>query len=306
MRFAPRFALVLALWLGPGADPARAADLVLLAGQADGFALPDEPAAPSAPLRSLAGVPQDFDLVAGRNGGLPDRQVCHTFTGLPPGISAATLTLRVRAGNEAGVSTDGILLSFVDASSSVYCGGAVAWSRSFGPTPGAGCFPVPDATGLAGSWSAGDTAFLVLDLSALPLAGGGDLDLLPSMNTHGFLDVNVSDETGCDFLILSLDTTATTPAREVAPRLELRAPFPNPFHETTTFHFARLLPAGTSLTIFDPAGRRVRELFDARLPAGRGAATWDGRDEGGGAPGVCFCTLRGGDARLSRRVVRVE
>jgi hypothetical protein len=303
-----RVALVLSFVLGSAAAPCRAADIVVTAGTPDAFALPADPASPSPELVALLNATQNFDLIAGVNGGLPDRQVAHTFTGLPPGIVAATLTLRVRAGSDPGVSTDGVLISFADAASTSYCADAVVWARSFGPVPAGGCFPVADPSGLVGSWASGNDAEVELDLSALPLAAGGTVDVLPQMNALGFLDVNVSDETGCDFVRLSMDTTTVTAAPYVAGAPSLRAPSPNPFRTRTTFAFELPSPARVRLAIHDVAGRVVRDLSLGLRPAGAQAAAWDGRDDRGRPvpSGVYFCVLRGAGPASVTKAVRVE
>lgn len=57
---------------------------------------------------------------------------------------------------------------------------------------------------------------------------------------------------------------------------------PNPFRLVTTLRFELSDPAPVRLRIFDAAGREVRTLISgARLPAGRQAAVWDGRDDRG-------------------------
>jgi hypothetical protein len=39
-----------------------------------------------------------------------------------------------------------------------------------------------------------------------PLAGGGMLNLLPLLNSKGFLDVVVADETAADYFLLTVTT----------------------------------------------------------------------------------------------------
>jgi len=197
-----------ALWAACAAS-AQADVFAFQAGQNDFFAAPAETASPSATLTSLlAPSPvQGFDLTAGLNGGSADRNVAHTFAGLPAGILAATLEMRVRGGNNLLVNNDGVFLAFADATTPTLLD-AIEFKRTFGPFAGGGTvFSDPD-TGLAQSttWSNGDTALLLLDLGALPLAGGGMLDLLPMLNAKGFLDVVVADETAADFFLLTVTT----------------------------------------------------------------------------------------------------
>jgi hypothetical protein len=97
------------------------------------------------------------------------------------------------------------LLSFVDASSADYVSELV-YARPFGPYNGPGVFPTPDATGLLGAWNNGSSATFTLDLAHLPLANGSTLNLLPQLEAHGFLDVNISDDTAVDYVTLTVLT----------------------------------------------------------------------------------------------------
>ena len=201
------------------ASVASQAAIILTAGVADGFTAPAETASPSANLLSALGTfsefsgTQDFDLTGGINGGNPDRQVAHTFTGLPSGITAATLTTRVRAGTDAFTTTDGITLSFIGTSGANYLAERV-YSRAFGGNNAGGSilFNASDPGLLqASQWSNGNESEFTLDLAALPLIGGGTLNLLPLLNSKGFIDVNISDDTAVDFVSLNL-TAVPLPA----------------------------------------------------------------------------------------------
>jgi flagellar hook assembly protein FlgD len=88
---------------------------------------------------------------------------------------------------------------------------------------------------------------------------------------------------------------------------------PNPFNPLTRIAFA--VPGdcsgGTvpvSLTIYSVDGRTVRRLIDARLPAGRHSAVWDGRDDKGKAvaAGVYFYRLTAGSEAVSKRMVLLK
>ncbi|MBM3287106.1 MAG: glycoside hydrolase family 97 protein [Candidatus Eisenbacteria bacterium] len=56
---------------------------------------------------------------------------------------------------------------------------------------------------------------------------------------------------------------------------------PNPFTGSTLIAYTLQSGAAVRLAVYAPSGRRVRALVDARQTAGRHAAIWDGRDEGG-------------------------
>ena len=198
------------------ATSAYAAPMMFQAGVADGFALPSEIASPSSELTATLnagfGGVQSFDLIAGVNGGAGNTQVAHTFGSLPSGITSATLELRVQAGNNNGVHTDGIILSFVDSVASNFLDD-IAYVRTFGfLNRDFGSVITTMQDGLlkpATEWAFGDDFTFSLDLAALPLNGGGTLNLLSQLNSHKFLDVIISDETGVDFMKLTVDAPAS-------------------------------------------------------------------------------------------------
>ena len=199
----------------------QAAIIKFTAGVPDGFAVTGEVEKALASPNLLSAfstfgefnATQDFDLTGGINGGSADRQVAHTFTALPTGITAATVTARVRAGTDAATTTDGITLSFIGASGLNYLAERV-YSRAFGSNNAGGSILFnPSDPGLlqASEWSNGNESEFTLDLAALPLIGGGTLNLLPLLNSKGFIDVNISDDTAVDFVSLNL-TAVPLPA----------------------------------------------------------------------------------------------
>lgn len=169
---------------------------VMTAGVEDDFAGGTEPASPNPFL--VAASPNvrffgDFDQTAGLNGGSSESPISHMFT-FQPGIVSGTLELSVLAGQNGGTVTDAILLSFADGNGSNF-----VWQRSLGARGS-------DPGLFGGSWTAGRKGSLVLDLSALPMIDGSTLDIISQMNTRGFLDVTVADETAVDFYRLSLNS----------------------------------------------------------------------------------------------------
>lgn len=72
--------------------------------------------------------------------------------------------------------------------------------------------------------------------------------------------------------------------------------FPNPFNPTTTLAFSIKDAENVSLTIYDVAGRRVRELVNERRDRGAYKVVWDGQNDAGQivASGVYFYKLTAG------------
>ena len=91
----------------------------------------------------------------------------------------------------------------------------------------------------------------------------------------------------------------------------LRASAPNPFSAATALRFDLAEGGVAALRVYTAAGRLVRTVFQAPLPAGRFRALWDGRDDRGApAPsGVYFTRLEvSGPApfRGVGRIVRIR
>lgn len=203
-----RFALATVL-VGSGLVSAvptpAAAAIVLQAGQVDGFALPADPTSPSSTVQALDGTGVllggliDFDVFA------DDRSVIHTFQfgGLPE-LTGATLELRVRSGLAGETASDGVGLAFAEPTTATFLD-AVVFSRTFGASVEADpLYPSPDPGLLVShSWGPGDDETFTLDLANLPLAGGGTLNLLPEIDSRGYVDVFVNDDSGVDYMILT-------------------------------------------------------------------------------------------------------
>lgn len=98
--------------------------------------------------------------------------------------------------------------------------------------------------------------------------------------------------------------TLDAPVREGG-ELPLAPARPNPVAGATRFAFALPTAARARLALFDAAGRRVRTLLDADLPAGSHDARWDARDDAG-APvhaGLYWARLESEGRVAVRRVV---
>lgn len=79
---------------------------------------------------------------------------------------------------------------------------------------------------------------------------------------------------------------------------------PNPSTGMVSFEYGAPLPGpAPELEVFDSRGRRVRRL-DLPAAAGRGVATWDGRDATGArvGPGLYLLRLKTGDLTVTRKV----
>jgi hypothetical protein len=100
-----------------------------------------------------------------------------------------------------------------------------------------------------------------------------------------------------------------TPAPPLA-TLALHGPWPNPIVTGAGASFElELANAGrTTVAVYDPAGRRVREILAASLVAGRHALAWDGRDDRGRSvpSGVYFLRAVIGAGQVTGRVAVIR
>ncbi|MDH4037178.1 MAG: right-handed parallel beta-helix repeat-containing protein [Candidatus Krumholzibacteria bacterium] len=95
-------------------------------------------------------------------------------------------------------------------------------------------------------------------------------------------------------------------ARVYHDRLEQN--FPNPFNPTTTLAFSIKAGAHVTLTIYDVAGRRVRDLVDEQRAPGAYRVVWDGRNENGApvSTGVYFYKLVAGAFTATRKMTLLK
>ncbi len=110
-----------------------------------------------------------------------------------------------------------------------------------------------------------------------------------------------------DLVITSTSTTSGVDAS--SPSLSLLEPmWPNPFTRSVQIRL-RLPHAGeATLTVYDPTGRRVRELLSGPLDQGQQVVSWDGRDDDGSrvAAGLYFCALRGRGFAAQQKVLLLK
>ena len=82
---------------------------------------------------------------------------------------------------------------------------------------------------------------------------------------------------------------------------------PNPFGSQTQLALDLPRQKDAWITVYDVAGRRVRELFVGAMAAGRHVVVWDGRDDGGRrvGSGVYFVRLATDAGVIQRKVVYI-
>ncbi len=116
----------------------------------------------------------------------------------------------------------------------------------------------------------------------------------------------------CDYILTNLFNEPYDPAGiddvVESGSIYLAQNSPNPFAPTTRITFSLPKTLEVNMSIYNVEGRRVANLLDERLDAGRHDVAWDGKDASGRpvAPGVYWYSLRTGGKALTRKMVLVK
>lgn len=105
--------------------------------------------------------------------------------------------------------------------------------------------------------------------------------------------------------VLFNSAVADVPLSGAEPGFRLLPAFPNPARSAELAIPFELPAAGhVSVTVLDPAGRRVRTIADRVFTAGRQRVVWDGRDDAGSAlaNGIYFIRVRAAHTSATERV----
>jgi hypothetical protein len=91
-------------------------------------------------------------------------------------------------------------------------------------------------------------------------------------------------------------------------RLALLASAPNPFRGTTQLTYTVPRDMKLSLSVYDRAGRKIRDLISGIAQPGVRTAAWDGLDDQGRsvAQGVYFWRLQSDNTTFTRKAVKVD
>jgi len=132
---------------------------------------------------------------------------------------------------------------------------------------------------------------------------GTGLDV--SSDTYAYYHVTTTDFAGNEGGASTVENTFAGVAGGIPAAYALRQNEPNPFHGATAVSFDMPSTGGVALEVIDIKGRIVRTLVDARMPAGRHSAAWDGRDGAGArvSPGVYFVRMSAGEFTANRKMM---
>jgi hypothetical protein len=121
-------------------------------------------------------------------------------------------------------------------------------------------------------------------------AGGASQGASVSLSVDGNTAIvggpSDGDGAGAAWVFIDPAVLAVGPPTSQADAIEFAPVTPNPASSVVTLRFALPHAASVSLAIFDPAGRRIREVASGVASQGEHAFTWDLRDESGRAAGA--------------------
>lgn len=129
----------------------------------------------------------------------------------------------------------------------------------------------------------------------------------PAADWYGLVVYNQNDVAG-SFEVIVGSSSSTDAAMVSAPtQLDLAAS-PNPFREGSELRFSVPREDRVSLSVYDAAGRLVRELVDDTVSPGYHVSRWDGRDGTGArvATGVYFARFTTSEGERVRKMIRVR
>lgn len=110
-------------------------------------------------------------------------------------------------------------------------------------------------------------------------------------------------------VFIQLDTLNSIENNRVLKSFELGQNYPNPFNPTTTIPFTIQDPGAYSLTVYDAAGRKIKELLsNSRLTPDRYSFTWNGTNESGHSvsTGIYFYRLESRSMNKSGKMLLLK
>ncbi len=142
-------------------------------------------------------------------------------------------------------------------------------------------------------------------------------DLVRGESPYSFVDKEVEAETTYFYRLAAVDwsgeETLTPPIMVKTPSwlsavVMLENAAPNPFAMETGIRFTLRSPTDLRLSIFDVAGRLVRNVASGRYESGAHRVEWNGSDERGRAvaPGTYFVRLASSGGILTKKVARTK
>ncbi|HEX9916175.1 MAG TPA: T9SS type A sorting domain-containing protein, partial [candidate division Zixibacteria bacterium] len=84
--------------------------------------------------------------------------------------------------------------------------------------------------------------------------------------------------------------------------------YPNPFNPSTIIEYYLSKPCHVTLNIYNVLGQKVRTLKNEYQGIGKGAVSWEGKDDRGKdmPSGTYFYKLKAGDLTESRKMLLIK
>jgi serine protease len=122
-----------------------------------------------------------------------------------------------------------------------------------------------------------DWSALASSVMDLPAYVGRDTVAYALVVGSGLAEIEAAVDAANTLYLQQIEPDTDTPP--LAYRLEQNRP--NPFNPITEITYVVPVDGHVELTVYDLAGRRVKELVAESMSAGKNVATWDGRDDSG-------------------------
>jgi flagellar hook assembly protein FlgD len=109
--------------------------------------------------------------------------------------------------------------------------------------------------------------------------------------------------------VIAVSTATAIEDRPLPNQFALHTNVPNPFNPQTTIHYdVPASGADVNISIYDVAGRLVRELANEQRAAGRWSVQWNGDDDRSQrvASGVYFYRMRAGSFVDTKKMVLLK
>ncbi|MBN2183714.1 MAG: T9SS type A sorting domain-containing protein [Candidatus Krumholzibacteriota bacterium] len=97
-------------------------------------------------------------------------------------------------------------------------------------------------------------------------------------------------------------------AGETPPATFIGQNYPNPFNPATTIPFSISRSQAVNIAIYDPSGRKIRELTSRFYEAGTHKVEWDGKNDGGcpASSGIYFARFSSGGFSDSKKLILLK
>jgi len=156
-------------------------------------------------------------------------------------------------------------------------------------------------------------------VAVIPPSGSADIVLavdaasLPEGSYEGIIQIDTNDSTLAGITIpvhLQVNQSTGTGGEhaKIPGQFTLYQNYPNPFNGSTVIPYVLSGPSRVKITVIDPLGRVVSDLYSGYQESGYYQATWDGKDRTGldAVSGIYFIQLQAGNRTLTKKCLLIR